>query len=130
MAVSCCVVTYHHAAVRGEHRARVLCLRVPRRRSRVQLVDHVSMSMCCFQLSSISLLKIDCEGDEHNVLLGLHHSDWSCIDAISMEVHTEERITCVTLLLAQHGFAHEIVTTMGEHRSASRHIYAWRDAER
>ena len=53
----------------------------------------------------INLLKIDCEGEEINVLLGLKNEHWDMIQAIVMEVNdVENNIQKAKKLLAEKGF--------------------------
>ena len=55
----------------------------------------------------INLLKIDCEGEEINVLLGLKNPHWTLIQAIVMEVNDiENNIQKAKNLLTEKGFKH------------------------
>jgi natural product biosynthesis luciferase-like monooxygenase protein/FkbM family methyltransferase len=52
----------------------------------------------------VDLLKIDVEGSEYNVLAGLDEADWKKIRQIVIEVHTEELLERIKILLERHGF--------------------------
>ncbi len=57
------------------------------------------------KINTINLLKIDCEGEEINVLLGIKTEHWNIIQAIVMEVNDiENNIQKAKKLLAQKGF--------------------------
>ncbi|OUV54589.1 MAG: hypothetical protein CBC73_04235 [Flavobacteriales bacterium TMED113] len=56
-------------------------------------------------INEINLLKIDCEGFEWNVLMGIQQSDWRKIHSIVMEIHdVENRLNNTVKLLKKHGF--------------------------
>ena len=56
-------------------------------------------------LDKIDLLKVDVEGSEEAVLLGIEEEDWPKIDQLVVEVHdVSGRLTRVTDLLADKGF--------------------------
>ncbi|HYO99699.1 MAG TPA: MupA/Atu3671 family FMN-dependent luciferase-like monooxygenase [Pyrinomonadaceae bacterium] len=55
-------------------------------------------------VARVDLLKIDVEGSEYNVLAGLDEADWEKIRQIVIEVHTEELLERITVLLERHGF--------------------------
>jgi len=57
------------------------------------------------RINIINLLKIDCEGEEINVLLGLKNEHWNIIQAIVMEVNdVENNIQKAKKLLTEKGF--------------------------
>ncbi len=59
------------------------------------------------RINIINLLKIDCEGEEINVLLGLKNEHWNIIQAIVMEVNdVENNIQKAKKLLTEKGFQH------------------------
>jgi len=56
-------------------------------------------------IKKINLLKIDCEGLEWNVLMGIQESDWKKIESIVMEIHNiENRLKNTIELLKKYGF--------------------------
>ncbi len=56
-------------------------------------------------IKSIDLLKIDVEGEEHEVLKGIEEKDWGKIKQIVVEVHDREgRLEQIQKLLKTHGF--------------------------
>lgn len=56
-------------------------------------------------IQRVQLLKIDVEGDELDVLLGLQATDWPKIDQVVVEVHDDNfRVSRVRSLLERHGF--------------------------
>lgn len=56
-------------------------------------------------IKSIDLLKIDVEGEEHQVLKGVEEKDWGKIKQIVVEVHNREgRLEQIQKLLTTHGF--------------------------
>jgi len=56
-------------------------------------------------IEKINLLKIDCEGLEWNVLMGIKKSDWAKIESIVMEIHDiKNRLKDTVKLLKKHGF--------------------------
>ena len=56
-------------------------------------------------IEKINLLKIDCEGLEWNVLMGIKEADWKKIESIVMEVHDiENRLQNTIALLKKYGF--------------------------
>jgi FkbM family methyltransferase len=58
-----------------------------------------------YNINQIDLLKIDCEGEELNVLLGIKQSDWPLIKSIIMEVNdVDSSIEKTKLLLSKNGF--------------------------
>lgn len=58
-----------------------------------------------YNIHEIKLLKIDCEGEEINVLNGLENSDWPKIQNIVMEVNDiENNIKKAKKILLKHGF--------------------------
>lgn len=52
----------------------------------------------------IDFLKIDVEGAEFDILHGIDESDWKIIKQISMEIHNDAEIDCITDLLKKKGF--------------------------
>ena len=57
-------------------------------------------------VQQIDLLKIDVEGSELDVLMGIEPHDWQKIRQIVVEVHNQShRVDQVTTLLKQHGFS-------------------------
>ena len=57
------------------------------------------------KIEKIDLLKIDCEGLEWNVLMGITETDWDKIKSIVMEIHNiEDRLKNTIILLKKHGF--------------------------
>eukprot|EP00040_Diaphanoeca_grandis_P019633 m.103822 g.103822 ORF g.103822 m.103822 type:complete len:298 (+) comp27519_c0_seq2:172-1065(+) len=74
----------------------------------VQVSVHVRTLSDVFadeRIARVNLLKVDVEGEELNVLLGLSPSDWRKIDQVVLEVHeVESRVAVVTTLLETHGF--------------------------
>ncbi len=66
-----------------------------------------------YQVPHIDLLKIDCEGHEWSVLLGIQATDWPKIRQMVVEVHDiDGRLEKVIKLLTQQGFAN--ITTAQE----------------
>lgn len=56
-------------------------------------------------IRSIDLLKIDVEGEEYNVLLGINQNQWSKIKQIVVEVHDiDGRLDRIQKLLTTYGF--------------------------
>lgn len=69
-------------------------------------IKTVSQIVAEYQLSRIDLLKIDCEGAELDVLLGIADADWPKIHKAVIEVHDiDGRLATVTDLLRQHGLS-------------------------
>ena len=65
-------------------------------------------------------LQVDCEGDELDVLLGMH--SWERVDQVVMEVHeVEGRVQAAQALLEQHGF---LVTVHGSSAPHAAMLYA------
>jgi len=59
------------------------------------------------QLSHIDLLKIDCEGAEWDVLMGIAEQDWDKIKSIVVEIHdVDQRLKKVEALLREKKFVH------------------------
>jgi FkbM family methyltransferase len=59
-----------------------------------------------YQLPRIDLLKIDCEGAEWQVLMGIAAEDWPKIQQVVVEVHDHDgRADQVRALLKSHGFS-------------------------
>tara|TARA_Y100001968_G_scaffold332056_1_gene388826 strand:- start:284 stop:1084 length:801 start_codon:yes stop_codon:yes gene_type:complete len=57
------------------------------------------------KLQKIDLLKIDCEGEEVNVLRGIHEKHWQLIEVVIMEVNDiENNLAAAKNILSQHGF--------------------------
>eukprot|EP00455_Lapot_gusevi_P033202 TRINITY_DN3628_c0_g1_i1.p1 TRINITY_DN3628_c0_g1~~TRINITY_DN3628_c0_g1_i1.p1 ORF type:complete len:331 (+),score=53.21 TRINITY_DN3628_c0_g1_i1:69-1061(+) len=58
------------------------------------------------RIDKVSLLKVDVEGAELDVLLGItEEKHWNAIDQIVLEVHDlEKRVETITTLLEKHGF--------------------------
>ena len=58
------------------------------------------------QIARIDLLKIDCEGAEWEVLMGIQAADWPKIQQVVVEVHDHDgRAEQVRALLQGHGFS-------------------------
>jgi uncharacterized protein (UPF0216 family) len=55
---------------------------------------------------AISLLKVDAEGSELDVLAGIAADDWAKVRQIAMEIHDEmgDRVAQVRAMLERHGF--------------------------
>ena len=61
-------------------------------------------------IDHIDLLKIDCEGAEYDVLLGIASEDWGKVRQVVIEVYNEDdRIGKVHELLKQKGFEHIVI---------------------
>mmetsp|Transcript_41279 Transcript_41279/g.103199 ORF Transcript_41279/g.103199 Transcript_41279/m.103199 type:complete len:143 (-) Transcript_41279:179-607(-) len=57
------------------------------------------------RISRVQLLKVDVEGDELLVLMGIENEDWPIFQQVVMEVHDiEHRLARVTALLQRRGF--------------------------
>jgi len=70
----------------------------------------LSDMMAQYEVTHIDLLKIDCEGNELSVLLGIETVDWPKIQQVVVEVHdVDNRLETVRQLLQKHGFTN-IVT--------------------
>ena len=62
------------------------------------------------QIGQIDLLKIDCEGAEYDVLLGIASEDWGKVRQVVIEVYNEDnRIDKVRELLEKTGFEHIVI---------------------
>mmetsp|Transcript_44503 Transcript_44503/g.71526 ORF Transcript_44503/g.71526 Transcript_44503/m.71526 type:complete len:243 (+) Transcript_44503:136-864(+) len=60
-------------------------------------------------IQKVQLLKVDVEGDELDVLMGLHDCDWPKIQQVAVEVHDIEfRVSRIRALLERHGFKVQI----------------------
>ncbi|MEC8968751.1 MAG: FkbM family methyltransferase [Bacteroidota bacterium] len=58
------------------------------------------------KISSIDLLKLDCEGHEWEVIKGINNEHWKIINAVVMEVHNiENRAQKVEEILRKNGFS-------------------------
>eukprot|EP00802_Teleaulax_amphioxeia_P016224 Tamp_16338.p1 GENE.Tamp_16338~~Tamp_16338.p1 ORF type:complete len:304 (+),score=54.31 Tamp_16338:434-1345(+) len=56
-------------------------------------------------ITSVQLLKIDVEGDELDVLMGLQDADWRKVQQVAVEVHDIDfRLSRIQALLQRHGF--------------------------
>lgn len=65
----------------------------------------VSAIMRRYNLDRIDLLKIDCEGAEYDVLLGVEKADWAKIKQVVVEVfNLDNRLDKVIALLKENGF--------------------------
>ena len=57
------------------------------------------------KITNINLLKIDCEGEEVNVLRGIKNKHWTLIDAVIMEANDiKNNIEISTKILSENGF--------------------------
>ena len=57
------------------------------------------------KIKNINLLKIDCEGEEVNVLRGIKNKHWTLIDAVIMEANDiKNNIEISTSILSKNGF--------------------------
>ena len=54
------------------------------------------------QALDVSLLKIDVEGGEAQVLMGIDDCDWSSIHQVAMEIHSDELLAECLLLIKPH----------------------------
>jgi FkbM family methyltransferase len=79
----------------------------------------LSDTMREYNVPRIDLLKIDVEGSELDVLLGIHENDWHKIKQIVAEVHNKVLLDQITALLTRHGY-HMVVVE--EERSISGQI--------
>lgn len=78
-------------------------------------------------LAKIDLLKVDAEGAELDVLLGIEAADWPKIGAVVAEVHDlEGRLDTVKALLIQHGFQIEVEQERGMEETGLYNVYARR----
>ncbi|MFM7662147.1 MAG: FkbM family methyltransferase [Bacteroidota bacterium] len=58
------------------------------------------------KIQEIDLLKIDCEGAEWDVLIGIKNEDWCKIKSLVIEVHdVNNRLNKIQELLKKHGFS-------------------------
>jgi FkbM family methyltransferase len=74
-----------------------------------QLIDcqltTVSEIIHQYQIESISLMKIDVEGSELDILLGIKEQDWSKIKQFTIEVHDiDRRVETITKMLTGNGY--------------------------
>jgi len=78
------------------------------------------------QIKIIHLLKIDCEGEEINVLRGIKKEHWAIIKSIVMEVNDiNKNIEQATRILSNHGFTNiTIEKEQGFEKTKLSNIYA------
>ena len=55
-------------------------------------------------IPKINLLKIDAEGSELLILLGINDEDWVSIKQIVMEIHSKTDLRTITSMLEKRGF--------------------------
>jgi len=68
-------------------------------------VDTLSDIFAEENIERVDLLKVDVEGEELNVLLGINADDWGKIHQIILEVHdVDSRVATVTEMLKTNGF--------------------------
>ena len=78
-------------------------------RSNSKLITSKVTSLSSFinakKIKEISLLKIDCEGEELNVLKGIEDQHWNIINAIIMEIiDIDNNVEKAKILLSKNGF--------------------------
>ena len=84
-----------------------------------------------YDLERVDLLKVDCEGAELDVLLGITNEHWPRISKVIAEVHdTDDRLCQVTELLKSKGLTNlTIAKEAGFEDTAMHNIYATRELE-
>lgn len=100
-------------------------------RSLTAPVQTLTAVMARFDVQRISLLKVNVEKGEEDVLCGIDAAAWRRIDNVAMEVHDiDGRLQRVTTLLETNGFdvATERDWSLGTHASTNYYIYARRPA--
>jgi FkbM family methyltransferase len=69
-------------------------------------ITTVSAIMTQHDLSGLDLLKVDCEGAEYDVLLGIENYHWPLIKQVVVEVYNlDNRLDKITALLKEKGFS-------------------------
>lgn len=83
-------------------------------------VKTVSEILCEQQIGRVDLLKVDVEGAELDVLLGIKDDDWPKIKQIVVEVEDfHERSKLISDLLAKHGFEQIVTEQLGDAQRAN-----------
>ena len=79
-------------------------------------------------VSKIDLLKVDCEGAELSVLLGIKDEHWPMVKSAVIEIHDiDNRLEIVKQLLTKHGFANiQIEREEGFENTALHNLFATR----
>jgi FkbM family methyltransferase len=99
-------------------------------------VQHVKCELCTisqiieeYTIPRIDLLKIDCEGAELGVLLGIKDEHWARIRQAVIETHdTDGRLSKVTTLLREKGFSRITVAHEdGFEKTSLRNVFAVRE---
>ena len=81
-----------------------------------------------YNVEKIDLLKIDCEGAELNVLLGLEERHWAKVNQMVVEVHnTEGRLEKIKEMCIQNGLTHIVAQQeQGFESTKLINLYAYR----
>jgi natural product biosynthesis luciferase-like monooxygenase protein/FkbM family methyltransferase len=84
----------------------------------VKTLSHVIREL---DIERIDLLKIDVEGSEFDVLLGIDDADWPRIKQIAIEVHSRSILNRITSLLEARGLRFVVDDSMVVHENGNGH---------